>query len=70
MSQLAPEARKLVATSGANFWYPAVTEDELQNDQQLISAYRSTMGQRRVLMTILGVSLGITIYSYIRGAEK
>lgn len=69
MSQLSPEARKLVATSGANVWFPAVTDDELSNDQLLINNYRSALGGRRIAWGILGVVFVGTLWSYIRGSE-
>ncbi len=70
MNQLTTDARKLVATSGANFWYPAVTDDELNNEQVLLSNYRRNMGQKRVLFSVIGVSAALMLWSYIRGDEK
>jgi len=69
MNQLAPEARTLVATSDANFWYPAVTADELGSEQVLLTNYRRNMGQKRVLISIIGVSAALMLWSYIRGDE-
>lgn len=70
MTQLAPDARKLVATSGANFWYPAVTDDELASEQVLIGNYRRSMGGKRVALTVIGVSALLMVWSYVRGDEK
>jgi hypothetical protein len=69
MSTLAPESRKLIATTGANLWYPAVTEEELGSDQTLITNYRRSMGHKRVLLSIIGLSAGLMLWSYIRGDE-
>ena len=70
MSALAPDARKLIASSGANFWYPAVTDEELDSEQLMLTNYRRSLGQRRVLLSIVGVTLGLTLWSYIRGGER
>lgn len=67
MSQLAPDARKLVATSGANLWFPAVTDEEINNEQLLIDNYRRALGGRRIAWGVLGV-IGLTwLYGYVKG---
>jgi hypothetical protein len=70
MSQLAPDARRLVATSGANIWFPAVTDEELTNEQLLIDNYRRTLGGRRVAYSILGLVAVSMLWSYVRGSDR
>lgn len=66
MSTLDANAKKLVATSGANFLYPAVTEDELDNEQLLVGNYRRALGSKRLAWAITGVLVFGAIYSYVK----
>ncbi len=66
MSALTPDARRLVATSGANVIYPAVTEEELGNEQLLLDNYRRTIGAKRIAYACLGGTMLWWLYDYLR----
>ena len=63
-------AYEIAGTSGANFWHPAVTEEELASPALLVSNYRRAMGRTRILGTVLGfVVAGVAIDWIRRGAK-
>lgn len=67
MPALDTSARKLVATSGANFWFPAVTDEELGNEQLLLTNYRRSLGQKHAAFAVIGVLVLGIVYSYVKG---
>jgi hypothetical protein len=50
----------------AHFFYPAVTDAELADQDQLITGYRRSMGRTRMLYVALGVGALTWLVEYVR----
>ena len=60
------EASKIAGQSHATFWYPAVTDEELENTTVLISNYRDSMAQNRRLYLVGGILGAAWLFSYLK----
>jgi hypothetical protein len=55
-----------VATAGASVIYPAATEDEINDPDQLVVNYRRALGRERMLWAALGLGLVAYVVDYVR----
>lgn len=55
-----------LAQSDARFFYPAISEEELQNEALLLANYRRAMGRYRLMWVALGVGVVWWFTSYVR----
>lgn len=55
-----------VGTAEASVLYPAATEEELQDLDQLVVSYRRAMGRERILWAVVGAALGAWLVNYVR----
>ena len=55
-----------VATADASVIYPAATEDEVADLDQLVVNYRRALGRERLLWGALGLGLVAYVVDYVR----
>lgn len=62
-----------IGQNDATFWYPAVTDGELADLDQVVVGYRRAMGRNRMLWLGIGAVAGLWLFDYVRsgrGAKK
>ncbi len=55
-----------VGTADANVIYPAATDDELNDLDQLVVNYRRALGRERLLWAALGLGVVAYVVDYVR----
>ena len=58
-----------VGQNEATFFYPAVTEAELADLDQVVVGYRRQMGRTRMLWLGLGAVAGLWLFDYVRSGR-
>ena len=64
-----PEQLQAVGQNEATFFYPAVTDAELADVDQIVVGYRRTMGRNRMLWAGLGAIAGLWLFDYVRSGR-
>ncbi len=60
------EQLQQVGQAQATFFYPAVTNEELRDQDQLLTNYRRSMGRTRIVALIGAGLAGLWLINYIR----
>jgi hypothetical protein len=58
--------RYSIAQAEANVFYPAVTQEELADDQLLLVNYRKSLGRERLLWGGIAFVAGAWVFEYLR----
>ncbi len=58
------------AQGNPNFWYPALTDEEVANPITLASNYRAALARERRLYLVGGILAGIWLIGYVRQGPR
>lgn len=58
-----------IGQNEATFLYPAVTDAELADPDQVVVGYRRAMGRNRMLWAGIGAIAGLWLFDYVRSGR-
>lgn len=59
-----------VAQNDATFFYPAVPQEALADQNTITAGFRRALGRERLLQLLLGTGSVLWLWSYVRGRQQ